>query len=61
MTNSTDNMDSSTTYSSNNQVLVRNGESLKISHIGDSHLSPSQDLLDVLVASHITKEIDLYQ
>lgn len=50
-------LDSYNSYSGNGTVIVGNGASLPISHIGSSALSKNFKLLDVLVVPYITKNL----
>lgn len=44
-------------YSGKDQVIVGNGDSLPISHNGSHSITPTLDLLNVLVVPHITKNL----
>ena len=57
MTPAHSNLDQSTTYAGKNCVIVRNGASLPITHIGKLSPSPNLYLLDVLVVPHLTKNL----
>lgn len=57
MTSQSTTLDSYEPYSGNGSVIVGNGNTLDISHIGSSKLSDDVKLLDVLVEPHITKNL----
>lgn len=57
MTNHPSALDSYEPYSGNDSVIVGNGTSLNISHIGSSKISEDVKLLDVFVVPHIIKNL----
>lgn len=57
MTTSVSNLDVVDPYSGNNRVMVGNGTSLSISHIGSANVSESVKLLNVLVVPHLTQNL----
>ncbi|KAL3648881.1 hypothetical protein CASFOL_005284 [Castilleja foliolosa] len=57
MVRSPTSLDSSSSYSGTDSVVVGNGNSLSISRIGSRNLSRDLSLLDVLVVPHITKNL----
>lgn len=57
VTAQTSNLDTFEPYNGNGRVVVGNGNSLPISHIGSRGLSDGVQLLDVLVVPHLTKNL----
>lgn len=57
MTSSSAHLDSASTYSGNDHVSFGNGNTSSISHIGTSSISPSINLMDVLVVPQLTKNL----
>lgn len=57
MTATSSNLDSAQVYTDKDMVVVGNGNSLPISHIGNCSITPDIDLLNVLVVPRITKNI----
>lgn len=57
MTTDSSQLDKSQNYMGNDCVIVRNGASLPITHTGTISPSPNIQLLDVLVVSHLTKNL----
>lgn len=57
MTSQTSGLDSFEPYTGNGRVIVGNGNSLSISHIGSRDFSNGVKLLDVLVVPHLTKNL----
>lgn len=57
MTPTSDNVDSATSYNGNDRVIVGNGKSLSITHIGNRLVTPNIHLNDVLVVPNLTRNL----
>lgn len=57
MTNSTSNLDSSSSYIGKDQVVFGNGNVSNIPHISKSSISKYLTLLDILIVPHLTKNL----